>query len=413
MEIIPNRRTYGLYFLIWSGQVVSLFSSIIIQFTLIFWLTDESGSVFVLRFANILYLIPTLILTFFGGVLIDRYDRRMVLLISFSLKVFLSVILFGLFFLDLINVQIILVFLTLRTISLAFDSPTMMAITPSMVPKKSLGRVNGINNQVMGIIRIVSPFLASTYLFFIPLKFIFLIEIVASIIAIIPIIIIKIPKVYRYPRKNSYFKELGIGFKLLIKIPGLFIIMLIAIIVSLLLLPLSSFMALYIINADGGNTLIYSLIAPIIPIVSTIGALIPIIKRNWKRKTLVIFISILTMNIGYLLYALAPFRAFGIIISGLIAIGFTLPLIEIFSIAICQTVIPKDKIGRFSSIYLTISIGLTPLIIYLIGPIANLFGIIPLFLICAFLGIILGITTYLLTDIRSNNFDNEFELNLS
>ncbi|MFW9878221.1 MAG: MFS transporter [Candidatus Thorarchaeota archaeon] len=413
MEVIPNRRTYGLYFCIWGGHLASLFGSITLQFALIWWLTREITNVSLISLANFFSLIPAIVLTIFVGVLIDRYDRRMLMLAIYTLKGIFSIILLVIFLIDFVSIATIFTFLTLMGILLAFESPTMMAITPSMVPKNSLGRVNGIDNQVLGIVQIISIQFAFTIFTFFPLKFTFWLEVVTTIIALIPLIFIKIPKVYAKPRLNSYFKELGIGFRILIKIPGLFIILLILVLMSFLLQPLYFLMPLYILFEHNSNTIIYSLIDLIIPTASFFGALIPIIKRNWKRKTLVIFISVITLNVGYLIFSLAPYRTFPVLILALFVIGFTLPLIQIFTIAIFQTAIPKNKMGRFSSIYLTISIALTSLTPYLFGPIGAIFRISTLFLICALIGIVIGIATFFLTSIRHNKFDLEYELNLS
>ncbi|MFW9867548.1 MAG: MFS transporter [Candidatus Thorarchaeota archaeon] len=414
MEEIPNKRTYRNYFFIWSGQVVSLLGSFITQFAVSFWVAVEFDSSLLSLMLSFLSWVPIAILTFFSGVFIDRYNRRIILLCSYSLKGCLAVILFGLFFLDLVNLLSIIVILGIRSISFAFQAPTMMAITPSMIPKKSLGRVNGINHLALGIIQMASPFIVVLQLIFFPIKYLFWVEIVTTIIAVIPLIPIKIPKThinFDKSRKTSYIKEFVAGFKVLIKIPGLLTIMLINILVLLLIQPLFSFNALFIIINHGGNTLMLGFLSQIIPYVSLIGPLVPIIKKNWKRKSLVIFISVVTMNIAYLLYALAPFRAIGIMTFGLIIIGFTIPIIEVFTIAIFQTVIPKDKIGRFSSIFLTISIVLTPLSLYLFEWLVQLFGLSILFMICAYIGICIAIITYFLTNIRHLNFDEVIEIN--
>ncbi|MFX1479928.1 MAG: MFS transporter [Promethearchaeota archaeon] len=197
MEGIPNKRTYRNYFFIWSGQVVSLFCSFITQFAVSFWIVDEFESPFLISILVFLSWVPTAILTFFSGVFIDRYDRRIILLISYSLQGCLAVILFGLFFLDLINFLSIIVILGIRSISFAFQAPTMMAITPSMIPKKSLGRVNGINHLALGIIQMASPFIVAIQLIFFPIKYLFWVEIVTTIIAVIPLIPIKIPKTHK------------------------------------------------------------------------------------------------------------------------------------------------------------------------------------------------------------------------
>ena len=68
------------FWAVFTGQGFSLLGSRLVQFSLVWWLTETSGSASVLAVASIMVLLPQVLVTPFAGALIDRLDRRMVLI---------------------------------------------------------------------------------------------------------------------------------------------------------------------------------------------------------------------------------------------------------------------------------------------------------------------------------------------
>lgn len=69
----------------WAGQAVSLFGSQLVQFALIWWLTSETGSAIVLATASLVGLLPQVILGPIAGTLVDRWNRRLKMMVADSL----------------------------------------------------------------------------------------------------------------------------------------------------------------------------------------------------------------------------------------------------------------------------------------------------------------------------------------
>jgi len=70
------------FFIIFGGQAFSLFGSRLVQFALVWWLTKTSGSASVLAFASIMAILPQVLFGPFAGTLVDRWNRRIVLMVS-------------------------------------------------------------------------------------------------------------------------------------------------------------------------------------------------------------------------------------------------------------------------------------------------------------------------------------------
>ena len=67
------------FFTIWGGQAISLLGSQLVQFALIWWLTETSGSATVLATATLVALLPQVFLAPLAGALVDRWNRRVVI----------------------------------------------------------------------------------------------------------------------------------------------------------------------------------------------------------------------------------------------------------------------------------------------------------------------------------------------
>src|SRR5512139_2853480 len=88
----------GRFFTIWTGQAFSLFGSSLVQFALVWWLTQKTGSATVLATSTMAALLPQIILGPFAGALVDRWNRRIIMVVadaSIALATLLLVYLFG------------------------------------------------------------------------------------------------------------------------------------------------------------------------------------------------------------------------------------------------------------------------------------------------------------------------------
>lgn len=64
------------------GQAFSLLSSSAVQFTIIWWITVETGSAIALTIASIVGLLPQVVIGLFAGVWIDRYNRKSIMIVA-------------------------------------------------------------------------------------------------------------------------------------------------------------------------------------------------------------------------------------------------------------------------------------------------------------------------------------------
>jgi DHA3 family macrolide efflux protein-like MFS transporter len=152
------------FFTIWTGQAISRFGSQVVSFALIWWLTEKTGSVGVLTVASLMTLLPPVFLGPIAGALVDRWDRRKILMVSDSTIALFSGILAFLYWRGIAAPWHIYGVMLVRAIGDSFHGPSTKASTTLMVPKAHLSRIAGMNQALNGALRIAAPPLGAVLL---------------------------------------------------------------------------------------------------------------------------------------------------------------------------------------------------------------------------------------------------------
>src|SRR5581483_6169520 len=138
-QTVPERWA-ARFFTIWTGQAFSLFGRQIVQFALVWYLTQKTGSATILATATLVAMLPQILLGPFAGAIVDRSSRRLVMILADSFIALSTAGLIVLFMMGKIQIWHIYVAMALRSLGSAFHSPAMSASTPLMVPEKHLTR---------------------------------------------------------------------------------------------------------------------------------------------------------------------------------------------------------------------------------------------------------------------------------
>ncbi len=419
MEEIANKETFRSYLIFWSGQLFSLLGSTVVFFVIMWWITVEYKSPIFLAFATFLYLLVMTLSMPIAGVLADRINRKVLILVVDSLQALTTLIMLLFFQFGIANIWIVCLFVSIRAIFQGFHVPTLNAIIPSMVPRDKLTRINGINFLFTGVVQMFASFVSSILWLFLPINIILWIDIITFFIALVPLLLISIPTVNHINpvenenelvEKRSFIKEFKLGFKIIKLIPGLVIMIILSMLLNFLIRPLDTLMPLYI-NVNHGGTAGHLALTMIIFQGGLIaGAVVASVKKEWNNKIRVIFISIVIALVGYLIFAIAPKRSYLIMGIGGVILGFNLPIINALYQTFLQTTVPPDKIGRVSSIDSTFSSAISPIGALLSGPLALLIGIQSLLFYCALIGIIYTVLIWCFTGIRKVDIDSESNL---
>ncbi len=363
------------YLIFWAGQLVSLAGTNIVTFSITWFITVQTGSAFFLGLSAFFAFGSFILITPIAGVLVDRWSRKKVIIIADSLLAILSLILVILFAFGFGNIVYILAIQLIGGLIGAFHQMAVQAIIPIMVPQKHLSRMNSMQYFATALIQTVGPaFGALVFTFFLgDMARILLIDIGTYIIAVIPAVLIFIPAIRTKValEKPSFRREFSEGFTFLKERRGLITLLSIFTVANFLIPPVFVLLPLYstTILAGGNEIIAVLMLAGLMSLQSLsmmIASAFMSIWKGFKRNTLGVVLGLFSGALGMVVLALTPAGIFWIAASGIVLIGFTIPIANIASQTIWQKVVPPEKLGRVFSVRTTIA--------QFTGPFAFLFG---------------------------------------
>ena len=196
-EQTPYKKSVKPFLIIWSGQAVSLLGSQLVQFALIWWLTQTTGSATVLATASLVGLVPQVVLGPFAGVLVDRWNRKIAMLAADGVVALATLLLAYLFWIDVAQIWHVFLILFVRSLGGAFHWPAMQSSTTLMVPEEQLTRMQGLNQTIQGGLNIASAPLGALLLTVLPLQGILFIDVITALFAIVPLLFVFVPQPLR------------------------------------------------------------------------------------------------------------------------------------------------------------------------------------------------------------------------
>jgi DHA3 family macrolide efflux protein-like MFS transporter len=258
-------RSMARFWVIFAGQAFSLFGSRLVQFTLVWWLTKESGSASVLALASIMALLPQVIVGPFAGSLVDRWSRRILLIVSDGAIALLIVFLALLYSWGVVEIWHVYLLMFFRSLLVAFQWPAFQASTSMMVEKEQLSRVSGFNMSLQGLVSILAPPLGALLFEVVPIESILAIDVATAILAIGPLVFIAVPQPPRAPDAEggwrSVLGDMREGMRFVWDWKGLRIIMGMSMIINLVINPGFSLLPIVVTDHFRGGAPLNSLIS--------------------------------------------------------------------------------------------------------------------------------------------------------
>jgi len=397
----PDLSTFRSYLLFWSGQLVSLLGSAISQFVAIWWITLETGSTLYLALASVLGLAPIVILGPLAGVLADRWNCKALILAADLFQALTTLALISLFWFDVAAIWQVLVLLTLKGVFQAFHMPSVFAIIPRMVPRDKLSRMNGVNYLFTSAVNLAGPVVAALLLGLWTITQILWIDVVTFLVALAPLLIIRIPSVLKEQDKSSSFRrQFGEGFGFIRKARGPLPLIMLATAVNVLATPLGTLLPYYVKFDHFGAVSDLAFVMAFIQGGMLAGASIMVVIKVSKRKTTIIASSMYILFLGYILVALTPTGLFWFMaISGFIQ-TFCIPMIDVLAVTILQTVVPIEMQGRVISVTVSLAHAAQPIGMVLSGIVTVFIGTANFFLGCAGLGLMILTLSWFFTEIK-------------
>ena len=396
MDVHHNwKKTFAI---IWAGQFMSTLSSSAVNFAIIIWLSLETGSAEVLAYAAIAGLLPQALIGPFAGVYIDRWDRKLTMIIADGFIAFCTLCMSILFYLGYYELGFIYIILALRSVGAAFHSPAMQASIPLLAPQDELLRIAGINQTIHSVSNIAGPALGALMIGLMDIGHVLLLDIAGAIIAIIGLLLVKIPNPIRDLQEKAgidqILRDIGNGIRAVTQNRGLGYLFLFTTLVTFCIMPVAVLFPLFTLEHFGGGKFEMSIVEVAWGVGMLMGgSLLGIFKPKVNKVALLNGMNLLLgMELAY--SGLLPANGYVQFVVLTTIGGLAASIFNASFTTIVQEKIEPALLGRVFSMYF--SLALLPSMIGLLGTgyIADHIGIDLAFVILGSTIALIGIISF-------------------
>ncbi|MEU7872357.1 amino acid adenylation domain-containing protein [Dactylosporangium sp. NPDC049140] len=216
--VAPSLRRFGA---VAAGQLVSIMGSALIEFAVPLWLYTRTGSLGTFAVLATLGLLPGLLVLPLAGAIVDRADRRRIMLLSDCAAGVTQAAMIALLLLGHLDTAAIYVMITLLSVALTFQRLSFASAVPQLVPKRYLGHANGLVQTSSGLATLVVPVVAVAALSWFGIGGILVLDVVSYAVSVAVVLGVRFPATLAHSRRESLTTEILFGFRYSLGRPGL------------------------------------------------------------------------------------------------------------------------------------------------------------------------------------------------
>jgi DHA3 family macrolide efflux protein-like MFS transporter len=398
-----NNNHWAIRFIpLWIGQALSLLGSQLVQFAIIWHLTQTTNSATTLAIASMMGLLPQVLLSPFIGTWVDRGNRRLLLIAADSTVAIATLILAALFATGVVQVWHIYLALFIRAVAGGFHQSAFGASVVLLVPKEHLARVQGFNQALHGGLNIISAPLGAYLLSVLPMQGILGIDVGTALLAVSILLFIRIPQPEtKSAAPSTFWQDFRAGFRYIIAWRGLVILLGLVMVINFFYSATEPLTPLLITNHFRGDAGQLGWWLSSFAIGTVLGGLLLGLWGGFKRKVITAQLGLILMGISTAIVGLVPADSFVIGLIANSAVGFLLPIINGSFGATLQAAIAPEMQGRVFAFIFSAAMLVSPLALLVAGPFADAFGIQIWFLIAGISCVIMGIFGFFSPDVMS------------
>jgi MFS family permease len=338
------------------------------------WLVYRlTGSALVLGLVSFAGQIPTFLLAPFAGVLVDRLNRRNLLVWTQVLAAVQSRGLAALTLAKVITIHEILALSVMQGLINAFDMPGRQSFLVQMVEdKQDLQNAIALNSSMVNLARLVGPALAGLVIGAVGEGYCFAIDGISYLAVILSLVLMRVRFAPSKRATASMLEQLKEGWSYVTGFRPIRTILTLFAVMSLMGMPFVVLMPIFASQVlhGGPHTLGYLMGA------SGVGALVSAISLTLRKSvrglTTMIQISAALFGAGLILFGLS--RNLALSLCLMLVVGFGMMQGLAASNTVIQTLVPEDKRGRVMSYYTVAFVGMAPFGSLLAGALAHRFG---------------------------------------
>ena len=373
---IAETRSMRPFFIIWTGQAVSIFGSALVQFALIWYLTVQSRSAMVLTLATLVQMLPRTVLGPFVGVWIDRWNRRYVMQTADALTASVTIVLAVLFYLGMVQIWHIYVLLFAAALGQTMHSSAFTASTTLMVPTNQLTRIGGLNQILEGTTVILAPPAGALLIETLPIQGILTIDVATAIIAVTSLFFVQVPQpeCITTEEQASMWQDVKSSFKYVWTWRGLAIVTGISMMMNFLLVPAFSLLSLIVFEYFKGSALQLGWMEAAFGIGMLAGGALLSTWGGFEKRMNTMIVGTGLLGLMMVVIGTVPANCIFLAIGAMFLVGVGLSLGNGAGQALLQVLIVPDMQGRVFAMLGALRSLMSPLGLALAGPFTDVFG---------------------------------------
>ena len=363
----------GTFFVVWSGQLLSLIGSSLTGFALGVWIYQNTGSVTQFGLILVCTTLPGVVISPLAGALVDRWRHRSTMILSDTGGALSTLAIWLLLLAGDLEIWHIYLATAINSTLSAFQWPAYTAAVTLMVPKAQLGRASGMTQMGRALAQLLAPLLGAVLLNLVDLQGIIILDFATFAFAMVTLLSVRFPRATKRAgsdeERKSILQDVLDGWDYVASRPGILGLLLffaasnflggtLQVLVGPLVLSFASPVALGTVMSTGGIGML-------------VGSLVMSIWGGPKRRIRAILgfmllcglsTTVAGLQASVLLIAIAAFVFF-----------FSVPMINACSQVILQEKVEPDLQGRVFALEGAVGSGSLPLAYLVAGPLADHF----------------------------------------
>ncbi|AFY96741.1 MFS transporter [Chamaesiphon minutus] len=370
-------RNYQLFF---AGQGISLIGTWMTQIATVWLVYHLTSSALMLGIVGFTSQIPNFLLTPFGGVLVDRFPRQRILIVTQILAMVQSLTLAALALTGVVQIWHLLVLSLFQGMINAIDAPARQAIVTELVDRpEDLANAIAINSTMFNGARLVGPAIGGLLIARVGEAYCFLIDGVSYIAVITALLAMRFKPKKMPVITGSPLERIKDGFTYAFGCPPIRAILLLSAIVSFLGMQYTVLVPVFadkILKGDA-QTLGFLMAASGVGAIS--GGIYLVTRKTVVGLGKLIVLGPALLGMGLIVFSISRYLPLSLLAMFFIGLGTILQIAS--GNTVLQTIIDDDKRGRVMSIYTMSFLGVVPFGNLLGGTLADRIGVTPTLII--------------------------------
>jgi DHA3 family macrolide efflux protein-like MFS transporter len=359
---------------VWLGQIVSLLGTGMSNFALTLWAYETTGKATPLALVGFFYVTPMVLLGPFAGALVDRGNRKLMMMVSDLSAALVTLCTLALYTTGNLEIWYLYVFAAISGIFQGFQWPAFSVAITVMLPKEQYGRANGMMEMAGNASGVFAPLFAGILIGPLGLSGILAIDLISAAIAVSALLLVRIPQPTKGAAgregEGSIVGEALYGLRYILARPSLLGLQSVFLIGNFACSLSGSVLAPMILGRTGNNELILGSVQSAGAVGGVAGGLAMSVWGGPKRRVHGVLMGWFGIGLlGHTLFGMAqalPFWAAIVFVR-----MFFSPILNGSNQAIWQAKVAPEVQGRVFATRATIAWLVMPLARLLAGPLAD------------------------------------------